>query len=85
MKDKNLQFSYGTDISSVEDIKKFMNFICKKFSIKKESGIVEKISKSYLADPIGKDHIVFHSNAQGEWFCHFLSDADVVNRFEISE
>lgn len=84
MTQKNTQFGFGTEVSSVKDIKNFMNKISKKFNIKKESGIVKMICDEYLSDPVDKDHLVFNSNSQGEWFCFFLSDADVLARKEVS-
>lgn len=83
MTQENTTFGFGTEVSSVKDIKNFMNKISKKFNIKKEPGIVKMICDVYLSDPVGKDHLVFNSNAQGEWFCQFLSDADVVARKEV--
>ena len=79
MKQKDIIFSEGQPIKTIEDIVDFMKYMTKKYKITQEPGIVEMVVDHYKQSPKGKDHIVMNNDGD-KWFMSFLSDSDVLKK-----
>ena len=79
----NIQFSYGSPVSSEKKLRSFLKHASKTYQIEWDTeNIIDLLVAEWKKDQEKNQHCVIFRNEKYEWFVQFISDKEVVKQIE---